>query len=336
MRSIKQNAAAHPLPDCRNLGIVLRVLVGGNVLALLGALAKSPDLGAWLPAYVDAAAWVEPLLLVDVAILAMARDALRRLSPAIAQAAVVVLVMVSAAVLQHLLAFLEIGDDGWQQLARAVVLAGGVAVVLLAYFALRATRFSPALAEARLQALTARMRPHFFFNCLNAVLSLIRSDPKRAELALEELAEMFRALMRDHGELVLLSEEIALCRQYLDLEKLRLGDRLAVDWKLVDLPADVRVPPLLLQPLVENAVYHGIEPADSGGEIHIRLARVGKELEIELTNPARIDGGHHVGNRMALANLRERLSLHYDLEARLEAGEVDGLYRVRIVLPCRN
>lgn len=336
MRSIKQNAVANPLPDCRNLGIVLRILVGGNLLALLGSLARTPDLGDWLATYVDAAAWVEPLLLADVAVLALARDALRRMPPAGAQAAVVALAMTSAAFFEHLLVVVGLGDAGWQPLARSAILAGGVAVVLLVYFALRATRFSPALVEARLQALAARMRPHFFFNSLTAVLSLIRTDPKRAELALEELAEMFRVLMRDHRDLVLLSDEIDLCRQYLDLEKLRLGDRLAVDWRLDGLTPDLRVPPLLLQPLVENAVYHGIEPADSGGTIHIRLARAGKVLEIELTNPARAGGGHHVGNRMALANLRERLSLHYDLEASLEAGERDGLYRVRIVLPCRN
>jgi two-component system sensor histidine kinase AlgZ len=201
---------------------------------------------------------------------------------------------------------------------------------------MRAEALSPAVTEARLQALTARIRPHFLFNSLNAVLSLIRAEPKRAEHALEELAELFRALMRDNRDLVPLADEIALCRQYLDLEKLRLGERLKVEWEIDDLPGEVLVPALMLQPLLENAVYHGIEPVEAPGVIHIRFTRKGDELVIALDNPVCPGGSHQAGNRMALANIRERLALHYDLEARLEAQEENGIYKVNMVLPCRS
>jgi two-component system sensor histidine kinase AlgZ len=195
---------------------------------------------------------------------------------------------------------------------------------MLTYFALRARAFSPALAEARLQALTARIRPHFLFNSLNAVLSLIRSEPRRAETALEELADLFRALMRDHRDLLPLADEIALCRQYLDLEKLRLGERLNVEWEIAEVPTDLPVPPLMLQPLLENAVYYGIEPSGEAGTIRIRFSRTKSELLIELVNPCLANDKSRSGNRMALANIRERLALYYDLEASLEAAEALG------------
>ena len=334
MPSIKQNHAGHPLPDFRNFGVMLRILLGVNALALLAALVQSPDLGACLPRYVEMAAWVQPLLLSSMGLLALGRDLLRRLPPLAGQVLVVALVMGLALLLQDFWRFMSFDDGGWQRMLRAMLLAGAVATLVVGYFDLRARAFSPALAEARLQALTARIRPHFLFNTLNAVLSLIRAEPRRAETALEELADLFRALMRDHRELVPLADEIALCRQYLELEKLRLGERLQVAWDIADVPTDLKVPPLMLQPLIENAVYHGIEPSGEAGTLRIRFSRRGGELCIELANPCRDGAGHHGGNQMALANIRERLALHYDLEARLETGEAEGEYRVRIVLPC--
>jgi two-component system sensor histidine kinase AlgZ len=184
-------------------------------------------------------------------------------------------------------------------------------------------------------ALTARIRPHFLFNSLNAVLGTIRSDPKRAELALEELSDLFRVLMRDNRELTPLSAEIALARQYLELERLRLGDRLKVRWEIDSCPPDALVPPLMLQPLLENAVYHGIEPAEQPGEILIRVARAANRISLELSNPLLAESTHHAGNQMALANIRERLMLFFDLEAELTTESRDGFYVVRILLPYR-
>ena len=341
MPSIKQNPAGLPLPDFRNFGVMLRVLLGVNFLALAAALVQSVGVGDWLQRYVDMAAWVQPLLLLNLTLLAALGNLLRRVPLWLGQAFVLLLAAASSILLLDFWRFMAVDDGGWQRLLRAGLLGGLVAGAMLFYFAMRAKAFSPALTEARLQALTARIRPHFLFNSLNAVLSLIRAEPRRAETALEELAELFRALMRDHRELLPLADEIALCRQYLDLEKLRIGDRLHVEWEIVDVPTDLKVPPLMLQPLLENAVYHGIEPSGEDGTLRIRFARSGDELHIDLANPCRTGVEHQNGNHMALANIRERLALHYDPEARLDAGEValaDGLreYRVHIVLPCRN
>ncbi|MBE2260203.1 MAG: histidine kinase [Candidatus Accumulibacter sp.] len=340
MASIKQNLAGQPLPDFRNSGVMLRILLGVNLLALLAALVESDGVSDSLRRYIDMAAWVQPLLLFNVALLGLLGKLLRRAPTWLGRAAVVFLAAVSAILLSLLWRSLALDDGNGQRLVRAGLLGAAAAGIMLAYFALRVSALSPALVEARLQALTARIRPHFLFNSLNAVLSLIRVDPRRAETALEELAELFRALMRDHRELVPLADELALCRQYLDLEKLRLAERLNVEWELAaDLPLALKVPPLMVQPLLENAVYHGIEPAADGGTIRIGLTRRGDELHVDLVNPCGDGVERPRGNHMALDNIRERLALYYDLEARLETGEVRRLdgrreYRVRIVLPC--
>ncbi len=336
MKIIKQNPASRRLPDFRNLGVMLRLLLGVNLLALAAALVQAPDLLAWPQRYVEMGVWVQPLLLCSLLLLAMLRDVLWRLNTGIAVLTVLLLVGLQAALLADFWRFMGFVDGTWPFILRMALLAAVAAGIMLLYFDLRAGALSPALSEARLQALTARIRPHFLFNSLNAVLSLIRAEPKRAEHALEELAELFRALMRDNRELVPLADEIALCRQYLDLEKLRLGERLRIVWQIDDLPGDLLVPPLMLQPLLENAVYHGVEPSEAAGEVRIGFRRKGDELFIALENPVIAGGAHQAGNRMALANIRERLALHYDLEARLEAQEEGGIYKVTMVLPCRN
>jgi two-component system sensor histidine kinase AlgZ len=209
-------------------------------------------------------------------------------------------------------------------------------LLLTAYFNLRARALSPALAEARLQALQARIRPHFLFNSINAVLSLVRSEPQRAEVALEDLAELFRVLMAENRDLKPLAEEVALCRQYLDLEKLRLGDRLRIVWHTDKMPERALVPPLVLQPLLENAVYHGIEPSVEPGEIEINIFLRRGQVHAVLRNPYRQTGTHHAGNKMALANIRERLALHFDAEAGLQIKITHDSYLVHITMPYRE
>ena len=134
------------------------------------------------------------------------------------------------------------------------------------------------------------------------------------------MADLFRVLMRDNRDLAPLADEVELCRQYLELEQLRLGDRLQVEWNLKSMPGDALVPPLVLQPLLENAVYHGIEPSSAPGMVSINVFLTRGEVHAILKNPYRADGGrHHSGNKMALANVRERLALHFDAEASLES-----------------
>jgi two-component system, LytTR family, sensor histidine kinase AlgZ len=334
MTSIRYFPATYPLPDWRNFGVMLRVLLGINVLAALAALIQAPTLGDWAGRYVELAAVVEPLLLIGLGLLSLLRDPLRKLPLRLGQLAVLGLAAALAAALFIYARSLALVETG--AVLRAILLALAAAALMLAYFELRARAYSPAQAEARLAALNARIRPHFLFNSLNAVLSLIRARPQQAEEALESLSDLFRAAMRDPGEMVSLADEIALSRQYLALESLRLGERLAVDWKIGPVLMSLPIPPLMLQPLLENAVYHGIEPSPEGGLVRIAIEQKGDELHIAIANPTVGQAQPAAGNQIAVANIRERLALYYDLEARLEIEAGDNAYEVRIVLPCQR
>ncbi len=339
VESIKQKPSllgAAALPDFRNLGVLLRLLLLVNALGLATALVRN-ERWAQLPTTVlELAARVELPLLSMACVLYLFAPWLRRLP--VLSASVLLFVLVAVVVLA-----LELVGTGNADSLAELLWAWAACALTLAYFRCRQQRLSPALAEARLQALTARIRPHFLFNSLNAVLGVIRSDPRRAERVLEELAELFRMLMRDHRELVSLADELRLCEGYLAVENLRLGERLQVRWVLplagsVEHQAllAVQVPALLLQPLLENAVYHGIEPVSEAGEIIVHATRDGEQLLLEVDNPLAASAAAHPGNRMALDNIRERLMLFFDLEARLEIELREGRHRVRIRLPWRT
>jgi len=343
MTSIRQNSGPFggpSLPDFRNLGVWLRILLGTNALAALAALAGNRQLAEFPGELALLAAAVEPPLIATLLLLHLLQGQLARLSYRARVTLVVAAAMLSTALTQTFGISLHEATGAREGLWRALWWTALVVALLLLYFDLRARLQSPALTEARLMALTARIRPHFLFNALNAVLGVIRSDPRRAEAALEELSDLFRVLMRENRELVPLSEEIAVARQYLDLERLRLGERLQVKWEVESCPPDALMPPLMLQPLLENAVYHGIEPSDQPAEIAVAFTRRGEQLLIEITNPVDSGAQPHSGNQMALANIRERLMLFYDLEAQLDtellAGPGNSRYRVRIALPYRQ
>ena len=334
MASINQNAYTSALPDFRNLGILLRMLLIVNVAAIGAAVVRAPTLATAWTELVELSAVVQPIFIVILlALVALARF-LRRLPFALGAVAVAALAVGITLTLVDVMQHTYLRD---QTLAgspyRHGLLALLTTVMLLVYFDLRGRALSPAIAEARLQVLQARIRPHFLFNSINAVLSLIRQDPRRAEGALEDLADLFRVVMGDNRELSPISREIELCRQYLDLEQLRLGDRLKVVWRIDKMPPDALIPPLLLQPLLENAVYHGIEPRVEPGEICIDIYTLRKRLHAVLRNPYSREGDHHAGNKMALGNIRERLQLHFDAEATLDTRVGEDSYQVHIVLP---
>jgi two-component system sensor histidine kinase AlgZ len=332
MASINQNAYTSALPNFRNLGILLRILLIVNVVAIGAALIKAPALAAVWPELLELSAIVQPVLIVTLLVLVALGGVLRRV-PYPVGAAFVVVTAVAVCVLLVGFMLNTYRAEGLGSLQRYATLTALTAAVLLMYFDLRGRALSPAIAEARLQALQARIRPHFLFNSLNAVLSLIRQDPKRAESALEDLADLFRVVMGDNSELSPISREVELCRQYLALEQLRLGERLKVAWHIDKMPADALIPPLLLQPLIENAVYHGIEPRVDPGEICIDIYTLRGRVHAVLRNPYSRQGDHHAGNKMALSNIRERLQLHFDAEATLDTKVGDDHYQVHITLP---
>ena len=188
-----------------------------------------------------------------------------------------------------------------------------VSVALLRYLFMRAQWRTQLLAqsEARVQALQARIRPHFLFNSLNTIASLIPDDPAGAERATEDLADIFRGSMRRADSLISLSEELELAWKYLQMEQRRLGDRLRVEWQVSELPEGASVLPLTLQPLLENAVAHGIQPRVEGGELRIYGRGEKDNVVITIANP--VGPNEHIseGHGMALENISERLALAF-------------------------
>jgi two-component system sensor histidine kinase AlgZ len=323
------------LPDLRNLGTILRILVAVNGATLAIALAREPRLPLVVGEWARLTGFVEPHLFAELAVLWLLQPWLAGLRGPLA-IAVVTLVTCMIGIGADALTPRMAGEAPGA-LVRHLLFALAAQFLLIGYFRLRARALSPAITEARLQALQARIRPHFLFNSITAVLSLMRSEPRRAEAALEDLADLFRVLMRDNRELAPLADEVELCRQNLDLEQLRLGDRLVIDWNVKSMPGDALVPPLVLQPLLENAVYHGIEPLTTQGVLSINIFLSRDEVHAILKNPYVANGARHqVGNRMALDNIRERLALHFDAEASLESRATRDTYEVHIRMPYRT
>lgn len=189
----------------------------------------------------------------------------------------------------------------------------------------------------RMKALQARIRPHFFFNTLNSVASLIRSDPESAEKAVEDLADVFRVVIRADRKLVSLAEEIEIAKQYMNIEQLRLGDRLTVEWHVTEDAQSASIPSLTLQPLLENAVYHGIEPSMSGGTITVDCSCEDNRLLILVTNPIpEIGVRRGEGNKVALKNIQERLKRQFGREVRINIRNTRERFNVSIDAPLRH
>lgn len=192
-------------------------------------------------------------------------------------------------------------------------------------------------AEARLQALQSRIRPHFLFNSLNTIASLTRIDAEQAETAVENLADLFRVSLRDARQFHTFKEECELCQRYLAIEALRLGERLKVEWDIDDIPDDAYLPPLLIQPLLENAISHGIEPKAEGGTISIKGIKSKNRIILEVSNPVPDDKARaSQGNQIAQENIRARLKALYESKAEMELIEEDDRYSVKLTWPYRN
>jgi two-component system, LytTR family, sensor histidine kinase AlgZ len=322
------------LPEFRNLGVILRILLITNAMGFAATLVRASTPADIAPAGIEIAGLLEPLLLMQVLVLVAFDPWLRKLPYVWGCAGVLLSTIAIVALAQTI-------DHRWLHLAevawwRAFVLSLIISATVLIYFNYRMRALSPALIVARLQALQARIRPHFLFNSINAVLSLIRTEPKQAESALEDMADLFRAVMADNRDLIPLADEIALCKQYLNLEMLRLGARLQVKWYVDNMPADALVPPLILQPLIENAVYHGVQASNEASEVSINIYQRRGELHAILSNPIYPEGQSHSGNRMAINNIRERLALHFDAEAGLAAKALRNTFQVHIHMPYRK
>lgn len=326
------------IPDCCNTGVIFRALLAVNVVVIGSILSRNATFDAGLLEFVEASLLVEPASLSSLLALCGLRRLIRTMAPWGQRLACALVPAAVTAVFIHFLSSLDLfaASFGGLAMVKGVLFASLFGAMLQHYFELRNRAFSPVLAEARLQALQARIRPHFLFNSLNAVLSLIRTEPQRAETTLEDLSDLFRVLLRDARDMTTLEEEVRLCRQYLSIEKIRLGERLQVKWDASNIDERVlrkaRVPVLLLQPLLENAVHYGVEPAGKPTLIQIHLARSLDRIEIAVINPYH-GAAVPSGNRMALENIRERLALLYDVEAHLAMSVVSGFFEVRLRFP---
>ena len=220
-------------------------------------------------------------------------------------------------------------------LLRIMVISAAIYAVVLRYFYIQQQwkLNLNAQSKAEVQALKARIRPHFLFNSMNTIASLISFKPVEAEKAIEDLADLFRASLREQN-IHTLKDEIEITRSYLDIEKLRLGDRLQISWDIDNSQIDEEIPALSLQPLAENAIYHGIEPLPDGGTIQISAKRQGDSLIIAVSNPSPDEQAAHTsGNQMAQENIRQRLKLVYGNRAGFNINATKQNYTVTLEIP---
>ena len=338
-------APARSLFDVCHPGVVLRTL--GFVYAVLGigVLFVAPNFSVWNARVVAGALIATPALAMWLLLACGLRQRLTALAPlwrwifATAMGAVCAagVAWVAVPALENLLP----GGFGPHPLIANAAAGAGLAGAIWAWLQWRNRAQMPADVSARLAELQSRIRPHFLFNTLNTALALVRVDPARAEGVLEDLAELFRFALANHADSsgqavsVSLAEEVELARRYLAIEQLRFGERLSVVWELDPAANPARMPPLLLQPLVENAVRHGIEPTDAGGTIRIRTrVRLGRAVvSVANTIPELGIPPSRTGNGIALRNVRERLRLMHDVAAQFEIKREKNIYRVELMVP---
>jgi len=329
-RSDAQSAAAF---DVCHPGLALRAVLLVQLVLAVAALAQAANLADWgqrQAAHTFAGAGGTLLWLV---LLCAAKRPLRKADAAPRAAAV--LLLGAAAALFGWLPLWAVGvaeAAGGLRVAGVALAGAGLAALLWAWLELRAKIWHPANASARLAELQSRIRPHFLFNALNTALALVRVDPARAEGVLEDLSELFRVALADAGTSVALDEEIALAKAYLAIEQVRFGARLRVEWDVDPAAGAARVPPLVLQPLVENAVRHGVEPAAGGGRVWVRASAKRGQVTVTVSNTVP-DEPSNPGHGMALHNVRERLRLLHDVAAQCDVWREANVFHARIVLP---
>lgn len=343
---------AHFLPDLCGLRPLFVIVVVGELIAITLVLANS---GIGVTAFEDFALlslltqWIG---LTAAAVLCGSRAYLMRFPERTAIFLSYLLVM---------LAFVTVAELAWQFssklaggaiihiehgdfLTRVLIIGAIVTALVLRYFYLQHHWRLRTISEAgaRLEALQARIRPHFLFNCMNTIASLTRSAPESAEKAIEDLSDLFRASMGKQQTMVSLREELGLVRRYIDIEALRLGERLQVVWNIADDCLDAQIPQLSIQPLIENAIYHGIEPLPEGGVVELTAKRhsQGKHksqnnrLEITITNPVTDRTvPRHQGNQIAQDNVTQRLVAHFGESAEVDMRPDEDGYTVAILLP---
>jgi len=350
MAESRAQAPAFFLPDFCAARAVLAVVLLVELVAIVLAIARQAVLGNF---WIDLAACSLFLLWIGLgcaAVLCRARPRLAKMPPSRAAAIAIAMLVAVVGIVSEIVyqigqywtdGIADAGDvfptDHTGFMLRNLAVGFIVSALALRYFYVSAEwkRSIEMEALARIRALQARIRPHFLFNSMNTIASLTRSNPARAEQAIEDLADLFRASLSDAHTQISLQDEIEIARTHQRIEQLRLGDRLRVEWDIERLPLRAQVPSLIVQPLLENAVYHGIEMLPAGGTVHISGGLVQDRIEIEVRNPVANQDGYseREGNRMALENIRQRLELAWPGRARVETNNGNGEFRAKLIFP---
>lgn len=333
------------LPDFCGVRMAVAVILIAELLAIILTLADTRLHGNAYETLALNSLFIQWVALGCVAVLCLLRGWLNRLADfwsALASYGLMLLVTLAVTetawwLLYGMPATGLTGEDNHVVfLGRSLGISSIVCALALRYFYVQHQwrRHVQSEADARLQALQARIRPHFLFNCMNTIASLTRREPALAEQAVEDLADLFRLNLQESKPWLKLGEELDLCRRYLRIEQLRLGDRLRVAWDIDELPDDACLPALLVQPLLENAVYHGIEPLADGGCIHVHGERRDGQLAVIIDNPLSAEATwHHQGNQLAQDNIRQRLASAFGERGRLITETTADHYRVTIRFP---
>jgi two-component system sensor histidine kinase AlgZ len=334
------------LPDFCRIPLVFGVVLTAELLAIVLTLASARPLAGFWERLGILSLYIQLIALTGASLLCLLRPLLARLedrAAAIVAWLLLLLVTATAALAAHQLlprgAQDALPSEGLLGLLiRSLGIGAVFGVLLLRYLYLHALwrRQVEAEAEAHFQKLQARIRPHFLFNSLNTIANLIHTNADLAEELLQDLADLFRAALGRSGETATLADELELSRRYLHIEGQRLGERLRLEWDVEDLPGKAVLPALILQPLLENAVYHGIQPARRPGRIRVsgRYRRGQVNLSIRNTLPAQAERDRdRQGNRMAMENVRQRLTALYPGTGRVIEARVEGDYQVRLVFP---
>lgn len=336
----QMDRTVHPFAVCR-LGVLWRVILGVQAPFVVVALFAAPSLNVALQKWAELLVWVLPPTWVWLVGVCLVAAPLSRASVGVQRAVCASwgagVAAISYALLHGLAQPWGGPDRGWLQWLAPLLTGAGLGASVCMWLQSRVDRAVPMAAQARLDELQARIRPHFLFNTLNTAIALVQIDPQKAERVLEDLAELFRQAMAAPHASSNLAEEVALAQRYLAIEALRFGDRMTVSWSVDPLCDPVVVPALVLQPLVENAVRHGIERSLEPGSIDITVRRHAGAVEVLIRNPWPTPGPaqeRSAGQGMALNNVRERLRLMYDLEASLTLERTnDGHALVTLKVP---
>ena len=316
--------------DACHVGVVLRAVLFVQTVVGIGAMFVASQPLDWLLRFSLLTGGVLPATLAWLIAACALKTHLAKLKPTGQALAGMALGALAGLYGCGMLALIGLQQAApWFASAAAGVLLSGM---LLAGLFWRARARTPATTAARLAELQSRIRPHFLFNTLNSAIALVRAEPRKAEAVLEDLSELFRSALADHTDSVTLGQEIALARRYLAIESIRFGERLQISWDLDPDADQSRLPPLLLQPLVENAVRHGVEPSALGATVKISTERRRGVVVIKVINSTPSGVGER-GNGLALANVRERLLLLHDVQARFQISHQNGMFQARLEIP---